>query len=93
MNPIDQNTKIVSNVLNYDDLRVNNLDILQQNSIKSIKKYFEEIENPKKPITEIDLMKSNKNISDYSINSVGFFIKLFIFIIFLVLVWDFMKSK
>jgi hypothetical protein len=93
MNSIDQNTKIVSNVLNYDDLRVNNLDILQQNSIKSIKKYFDDIENPKKPITEIDLMKSTKHTSDYSINSVGFFIKLFILVVFLVLVWDFVKTK
>lgn len=39
---VGPDTKILANILNYDD----DMAILQQGSVKSIKRYFQRVENP-----------------------------------------------
>lgn len=75
--------KIISNVLNYDD----DMAILQQGSIKSIKKHFDKIE-----FDSIDKTKSTKSNSTNSTNSTNSKILAFILgcIIFMI-VLDFMQ--
>ena len=95
---ITPDTRIVSNVLDYNDVRVNNLDILNQNSVKSIKKHFDELEHPPVLLTELDLIRSKGaalklDETSISINSIGFFVKLFILIVLLVIAYDFIKLK
>ena len=87
---INDNTKIISNVLNYD----NDMAILQQGSLRSIKRFFHKVEHPDIPLSEdIDEDKNINKESTISINSVTFVVKFIILILLIVIVWDFLKTK
>jgi hypothetical protein len=82
-------TKIIANVLNYDD----NMAILQQGSIRSIIRFFNKLEYPDIPDLEDGGMALNDDKKDkdaISINSIGFIIKLIIFFLFIMMVRDFL---
>lgn len=93
---INENTKVIANVLNYDD----DMAILQQGSLRSIRRFFHKVEHPDIPILEdkdIDDIESNKNKSNgmdvISINSISFMVKFVILILMLIIMWDFLRTK
>lgn len=84
---ITPNTKVISNVLTYD----NDMTILQQGSVRSISRFFHQLEHPGIPFPE-DI--EPVPISDaISINSVGFVVKLVIFLLLITIIWDYLKTK
>jgi hypothetical protein len=82
-----------SNAKGYKIYDPNSSDILNQNSIEYIKKIFDKIENPPKPVTYFDQFQIIKHGSKYSINTVSFVVKLFVFLIFIFVIWNFLNEK
>ena len=86
---INANTNIVANRLNYD----NDFAILQQGSLRSIRRFFEQKENPDKFIEDPTAPLEEDVVDDsFSINSVTFFVRFMILILILVVMWDYLKS-
>jgi hypothetical protein len=92
---INANTNIVANRLNYDY----DMAILQQGSLRSIRRFFERLEHPELFADEdrdgrIDIEQNmrKKKESPYSINSVAFVVQFVILILFFAMVWDFLKT-
>jgi hypothetical protein len=87
---INANTQIVANRLNYDD----DFAILQQGSLRSIRRFFEQKENPDKfaedPTAPLKVVEPD---TSYSINSIQFFVRFMIVIVILAAVWDYLKSE
>lgn len=101
---IGDNPKIIANRLSYDD----DMAILQQGSVKSIKRFFQRVENSKSldrdsfGSTSVSINRENvitRGDSRYvlepgvSINSVGFVIKLIIAILILTILWNYLNSE
>jgi hypothetical protein len=87
---INANTEIVANRLNYD----NDFAILQQGSLRSIRRFFEQKENPNKFIEDPTAPLEKEVIDDsYSINSIQFFVSFTIFILMVIIMWDYIKSE
>ena len=89
-------TNIIANVLNYDD----DLAILQQGSIPSIKRRFQQIENPSSlPENQVRKLPADDtakalalNPNAISINNRIFVVKFVIFILFIYIVWNYIIS-
>lgn len=87
---INANTEIIANRLNYD----NDYAILQQGSLRSIRRFFEQKENPDKFIEDPTTPLKKKVVDDsHSINYVGFVVKFMITVIILIILWDYLKSE
>jgi len=87
---INATSQIVANRLNYDD----DFAILQQGSLRSIRRFFERAENPDKFIEDPTAPLEEKKTDDsYSINSVGFLIKFVILLLIIAIVWDYLKYE
>jgi hypothetical protein len=87
---INANTDIVANRLNYDE---GNFAILQQGSLRSMRRFFEQKENPDKFIEDPTAPLEEEMVDDsFSINSVTFFVRFMIVILILVVMWDYLKS-
>ena len=96
---MDHKTNIISNVLNYDD----DMSILQQGSIESIRRNFEKIEK-KQHTTQIGdtltkqinekINKTNKtDTATISINSIEKFIAIVLALILCIMIRDFLTSE
>ena len=87
---INAKTQSVANRLNYD----NDFAILQQGSLRSMRRFFERAENPDKFIEDPTAPLEEEKIDDsYSINSVTFLVRFVILILILAIVWDYLKYE
>jgi hypothetical protein len=77
-------------VYEYDVIMDQDHDILNQGSVDHIHKYFD------KKDTNIQVSSQNllkNNLGSYSVNNVGFVLKIIILVIFLWIMWDFLIKK
>lgn len=86
---ITPETGVIANRLNYDGIA-----ILQQGSLRAIRRSFEKLENPDKFIEDPTALISPTKIDDsYSINSVSFFVRFMIGLLIFAVVWDYLNTK
>lgn len=82
-------------VYGYNMIYDSHFDILNQDSIEYIHDYFDQKQKQQdqtESLTAVELqIKSNDSI--YNVNSIGFVIKIIIFMIFLLILWNFINSK
>jgi hypothetical protein len=80
-----------SDISGYNLVFDSDYDILNQGSIDHAKRYFEQ-KDSSQSLNSVDLQIAHNN-SAFSVNSVGFIIAIISFIIFVVMLWDFINNK
>lgn len=93
---LTDNTRVVANLLNYDD----DLAILQQGSIPSIKRRFQQIENPDSlPENQIRKLPADNtakalalNSAAISINSRTFVVKFVVVVLLIYILFNYVNK-
>ena len=88
-------TNIIANKLNYDE----DYAILQQGSVKLMRKKFERLEHPNAPrdengeIIDHEKIEKEKRKDFVTVGSIGMIINIILFIVFSIIVIDYVKSS
>jgi hypothetical protein len=79
-----------ADVYEYDVIMDQDHDILNQGSVDHIHKYFDK-KDTNTQVSSQNLLKNH--LGSYSVNNVGFVLKIIILVIFLWIMWDFLIKK
>lgn len=83
----------IPEVYGYDVVEDQDHDILNQDSIDHIRNYFDNKEKDTISISQKTLLLSQRANTGYSVNNVSVVVNIVIFIIFLLIMWDFLSKK
>lgn len=89
LSDLNQNTQNIQ-IYGYNVISDQDRDILNQGTAEHIKKYFDKKQaEHENEMTSITTIIDTHTSSPYSINKIGFFIKLIVLLLFLWMIWDF----